>query len=134
MVTQEMIKEAIASYFAANNALDLEGFVNIFAEDAALYNVAETSPLVGRDAVRSVAEQSIAPFQETHVELERIFIAGNGAAVFYSGQATAKNGRRTRLEGIDVFEINERGKIQNIRFYLDLAAVMALFDEEAAME
>lgn len=134
MVTQEMIKGAIASYLAANNALDLESFVNAFAEDAALYNVAEISPLVGQEAVRRVAEQSLAPFQKMQVKPERIFITGNGAALFYSGQATLKNGREMHLEGIDVFEINEPGKIQSVRFYLDMAAVMALADEGTAVE
>ncbi|HET8842534.1 MAG TPA: hypothetical protein VFN35_13780 [Ktedonobacteraceae bacterium] len=45
-----------------------------------------------------------------------------------------KNGREMRLEGIDVFEINELGKIQSVRFYLDMAAVMVLADEGTTVE
>ena len=127
MISQEVIRTAITNYFAVNNALDVEGFVNAFAADASIYNAGEVSPLTGRDAIRQVAEQSLLPFQEGSVAIERIFIVENGAAVFYKGHLTAKNGRRAEIEGIDVFEINAEGKIQVIRFYFDPAPVLALF-------
>lgn len=129
MVSEKIILETITTYFAANNAQDVEGFVNIFAEDASIYNAGEVSPVSGREAIRQVAEQTLLPFQETNVSMERVFIADNGAAVFYTGQLTARNGRSAEIEGIDVFEINAAGKIQTIRFYLNPAPVLALFQE-----
>ncbi|QBD77492.1 nuclear transport factor 2 family protein [Ktedonosporobacter rubrisoli] len=127
MISQEVIKDTISAYFAANRAMDVEGFVAMFAQDAAIYNAGEVSPLVGLEAVRQVAIQSIIPFSKMEIEIKRMFTVGNGAAVFYSGAMTAKNGRSANVEGIDVFEINEQGKIQSIRFYIDLAAIVALF-------
>lgn len=128
MVSQEAILKTITAYFAANNALDIEGFVNAFAPDAALYNAGEVSPISGYEAVRHVAEQSLLPFQKMEIQIERTFIAGNGAAVFYTGFITAKNGKRVLAAGIDVFEINDDGKIQSIHFYFDPAPIMALFE------
>src|SRR5689334_20188867 len=110
MVSQEIIQAAITTYFAANNALDVDGFVNAFAEDASIYNAGEISPITGREAIRQVALQSLTPFQEGSVTMDRVFIVGNGAAVFYSGHLTAKNGRKANVEGIDVFEVNDEGK------------------------
>lgn len=133
MVSHESIRAAITAYFAANNARDVDGFVNAFAADAALYNVAETSPITGRDAVLQVAQQSLTPYREVSATIERIFISGNGAAVFYTGHLTAQNGRTAPIEGIDVFEINDEGKIQSIRYYLDPTLVIALFQDEAAL-
>jgi steroid delta-isomerase len=127
MASQEFILKTITAYFAANNALDVEGFVNAFAPDAALYNAGEVSPISGQEAVRQVAEQSLIPFQKMEVQIERTFIMGNGAAVFYTGSMTAKNGRRAQAAGIDVFEINDNGKIQSIRFYFDPEPIIALF-------
>jgi steroid Delta-isomerase len=127
MVSQEVILKTITAYFAANNALDVEGFVNAFASDAVLYNAGEVSPISGQEAVRQVAEQSLIPFQKMEVQIERIFIMGSGAAVFYTGSITAKNGRKAQAAGIDVFEINDDGKIQSIRFYFDPAPIAALF-------
>jgi steroid delta-isomerase len=129
MVSQEVILKTITAYFAANNALDVEGFVNAFAPDATLYNAGEVSPVSGQKAVRHVAEQSLLPFQKMEVQIERTFIAGNGAAVFYTGFITAKNGKRAQAAGIDVFEINDDGKIQSLRFYFDPAPIMALFED-----
>jgi len=129
MVSQEVILKTIAAYFAANNALDVEGFVNVFAPDAALYNAGEVSPISGQEAVRQVAEQSLIPFQKMEVHIERTFIMGNGAAVFYTGSITAQNGRKAQAVGIDVFEINEDGKIQSIRFYFDPTPIAALFQD-----
>jgi len=128
MVSEGIIRATIAGYFAANNALDVEGFVNAFAPDASLYNAGEVSPISGREAVRHVAEQSLLPFHHMNVAIERLFIMDNGAAAFYTGSITAQNGREAQIAGIDVFEINDNGKIQNIRFYFDPAPIMALFE------
>jgi steroid delta-isomerase len=126
MVSQEIIRSTITTYFAANTALDVEGFVNAFAPAASVYNAAEISPLIGLDAVRQVAEQSLVPFQELHARIERVFIIEDGAAVFYTADMTAKNGRKAQVEGIDVFEVNSDGKIQSIRYYFDQALMLAL--------
>jgi steroid delta-isomerase len=127
MTSEEVIQATITAYFAANNALDVEGFENAFAPDALLYNAGETSPISGREAVRQVAEQSLLPFQKMEVQIERCYIVGNGAAVSYVGQIVAHNGREAQIAGIDVFEINDDGKIQTIRFYFDPAPILALF-------
>lgn len=127
MILQELIRETIHAYFAANNALDVERFVAAFAPDAVLYNAAETSPLTGHDAVRRVAEQSLHPFSELNATIQNIFFAADGAAVFYTVHLTAKNGRTVTSEGIDVMEINSEGKIQTMRFYIDPAPIAELF-------
>src|SRR5690349_13766737 len=83
MVSQEVILTATTNYFAADNAIDVDGFVNAFAADASIYNAGEVSPLTGRNAIRQVADQSLLPLPEGSVAIERIFIVENGAAVFY---------------------------------------------------
>ncbi|GHO47058.1 nuclear transport factor 2 family protein [Ktedonospora formicarum] len=132
MVSQKVIRAAIEAYFSANNALDVEGFVNAFAPDASMYNVAEISPITGHEAIRQVARQMLLPCEETAVTMDKIFITGNGAAIFYSGHLTAKNGRTAQVEGIDVFEVNDEGKIQSIRLYFGPNPAVAALYEEAA--
>jgi steroid delta-isomerase len=127
MVSQEVIQTTITNYFAVNNALDVERFVNAFAADAAMYNVAEISPITGYDAIRQAAQQMLTPYSELNATINRVFISGDGAAVFYTAYLTAKNGRTATVEGIDVFEINSEGKIQTIRYYVDPTPVLALF-------
>lgn len=127
MVAQGVIQNTISNYFAANNGLDIERFVNAFTEGAVLYYAGPTSPMSGPEAVRQVAEQSLAPFSKLEATVQRIFFAEDGAAVFYRVQMTAKNGRSAASEGIDVMEITDEGKICAIRFYMDIEPLLALF-------
>src|SRR5690242_11665460 len=127
MVSQEIIQATITNYFAANNTLDVERFVNSFAAEAVLYYAGPISPVTGAAAVRLVAEQSLTPFSEMKATINHIFIAEDGAAVFYTVYLMAKNGRTATTEGIDVMEINGEGKIQSIRFYQDPEPVLSLF-------
>jgi steroid delta-isomerase len=126
MVSQEIIRATITNYFAANNALDVERFVDAFAADAALYYAGPISPITGTAAVRQVAEQSLTPFSEMKATINRIIFSEDGAAVFYTAYLTAKDGRTATTEGIDVMEITNEGKIQSIRFYVDPEPVLAL--------
>ena len=100
----------------ANNALDVEGFVDAFAPNAAMYNTPGAPPITGQDAIRQVAQRFMAPYREMNATQDRVFISGNGAAVLYSAQFTAKNGRTASVQGIDIFEVNDQGKIQVIRY------------------
>jgi steroid delta-isomerase len=127
MVSQEIMQTTITNYFAANNALDVERFVNSFAEDAALYYMGPISPITGSAAVRHVAEQSLTPFSKMKATINRVFFSEDGVAVFYTVDLTAKNGRTATTEGIDVMEINSEGKIQSMRFYQDPEPVRVLF-------
>ena len=127
MIAPEVIHATITSYFAANNARDVEAFVSVFATDAALYNISENSPIIGHEAIRQATQQLLDPYSELDATINRIFTSDNGAAVFYTAHLITKNGRSATVEGIDVFEMNEDGKIQAIRYYIDVAAALALF-------
>jgi ketosteroid isomerase-like protein len=127
MISQEIIRTTITSYFAANNALDVERFVNAFTADATLYYAGPISPITGTAAVRQVAVQSLTLFSKMQVTINRILFSEDGAAVSYTVHLTAKNGRTATTEGIDVMEINSGGKIQSIRFYMDQEPILALF-------
>jgi len=50
---------------------------------------------------------------------------GNGAAVRWSGRGLSRQGRKVHFEGIDVFEVNEAGKIQTLHAYWNPAEMVA---------
>jgi steroid delta-isomerase len=54
-----------------------------------------------------------------------VFVAGNGAAVKWTGRGTSTNGKEVKFEGIDVFEVAEDGKIQNVWAYWNPAEMIA---------
>jgi steroid delta-isomerase len=56
---------------------------------------------------------------------DQVFIAGNQAAVKWSGEGISKQGNKVRFEGIDIFTINEAGKIQTLHAYWNPAEMVA---------
>ncbi|MEP7153196.1 MAG: ester cyclase, partial [Nitrospira sp.] len=67
----------------------------------------------------------LAAFQTIDLKEDHIFLSGNRVAVKFTGRGTGKNGRNVVFEGIDVFEINQEGKIQTMWGFWDPAAMMA---------
>ncbi|NET85624.1 MAG: ketosteroid isomerase [Moorea sp. SIO1F2] len=126
---ETMSTEAIASvinvYFTNMAAMNPGGWVEIFAEDAVIYDPVGKPPInVSEDSEKFFGLLS-SFFNSFEISQEQIFIAGNGAAVKWRMQVSAKNGREATAEGISVFEINDDGKIQQVLSYWNEAEMMA---------
>ena len=125
MASNETIRAVVAEYFAALRAMDPAAWANTFAEDGITHDPVGTPPHQGREALRQFLQGILGMFQEAGLTEDDVFVAGNGAAVKWTGRGVAKNGRRVQFEGIDVFEVNEAGRIQTVKAYWDAAAVMS---------
>ena len=122
---REAIQKVVAEYFAAIRAMDVEGVVTTFAEDAVSYDPVGGPAIKGHTGIRQFFLGMTAAFEKAVLTEDHVFIAGNGAAVKWTGHGVGKNGRKVHFEGIDVIEVNEQGKIQNLWAYWDPAAMMA---------
>jgi steroid delta-isomerase len=115
----------IKAYFAAITALDAEQWVATFAPDGISYEPGNP-PLTGHDALRQFFNAiAAAGFASIEMKPDQIFPLGNEAAVKWSARGQGRNGRTVAFEGIDVFVINEAGKIQSVKAYWNPAALMA---------
>ena len=123
-MSPEIISRAVKDYFAATRAMDVEAWLATFAPDAVSYDPVGAAPTSGHDALRQFFEAIVGAFKKVGMSEDHVFIAGNGAAVKWTGQGKGKNGREVRFEGIDIFELNEEGLIQTIRAYWNPAEVM----------
>ena len=123
-MSTELIQKAVADYFAATRAMDAEAWVRTFAEDATSYDPA-APPATGYDALRRFFEGIAGAFSRVGLTEDNVFVVDGNAAVKWTGRGVGKNGREVVFEGIDVFEINEAGKIQTLRAYWNPAALMA---------
>jgi len=121
----DKISRAVRAYFLAIRAMDADGFANTFAEDGTTYDPVGTPGITGRDAIREFLQSICANFKTVGLTEDCVFVAGNGAAVKWTGKGTSTNGREVRFEGIDVFEVNEDGKIQTVRAYWNPAEMIA---------
>jgi len=121
----ERIQSVIAQYFAATRAMDLEAWVACFAENATSYEPTAPAPLQGHTALRQLFLGIAGAFQKVGMTEDHVFVSGNRAAVKFTGRGIGKNGREVIFEGIDVFEINDSGKIQTMWGYWSPADMMA---------
>ena len=124
-VAPDKISRAVRAYFLALRAMDAEAIANTFAEDGATCDPMGAPPMNGRAAVREFFASVFTNFKSVGLTEDSVFVAGSGAAVKWTGHGTSVNGKEVNFEGIDVFEVNEEGKIQNIWAYWNPAEMIA---------
>ena len=121
----EDVRKAISAYFAAVRAMDVEAWVATFAENGVSYDPVGAPPYKGHEALRQFFQGINETFEKLVLTEDHVFVAGNGAAVKWTCHGVGKNGRHVTFEGIDVFEVNEEGKIQTVWAYWDPASMVA---------
>jgi len=124
-VSADRVSRAVRAYFLALRAMDAEAFANTFAEDGTTCDPIGAPPITGREGIREFFQSICQNFKSVSLEEDSIFVAGNGAAVKWSGKGTSNSGKEVRFEGIDVFEVNADGKIQNLWAYWNPAEMIA---------
>ena len=124
-ISPDRVSRAVRGYFLAIRAMDPQAFANAFAEDGTTYDPVGTPGITGRQAIREFLESICQNFKTVGLTEDSVFVAGNGAAVKWTGKGTSSGGREVNFEGIDVFEVNQDGKIQTIHAYWSPAEMIA---------
>jgi steroid delta-isomerase len=124
-MTTESTPKVITDYFAATRAMDAAAWISTFAEDATSYDPVGAPPMQGHAALRQFFAGITGAFESVGLVEDHVFPSGKEVAVKWTGRGTGKNGRAVTFEGIDIFEINDAGKIQTVRAYWNPAAMMA---------
>jgi steroid delta-isomerase len=124
-MSPEVVSKAIKTYFAAIRAMDIPAIVNTFAEDAVSHDPVGAQPIEGHQKLTEFFQSITAAFKEVGLTEDQVFVAGTGAAVKWTGSGISKQGNNVRFEGIDVFEVNEAGKIRRLYAYWNPAEMVA---------
>ena len=124
MPTPAVIRKTVAAYFAAIRAMDVEAWIGTFAENATSHDPVGAVPIEGHKGLRQFYEQITMAYEKVGITEDEVFVAGNQAATKWLGQGVGLNGAAVTFKGIDVFEINECGKIQCLRSYWDPESLM----------
>jgi steroid Delta-isomerase len=131
-MTAEMVRKAVAAYFAALRAMDADAWVATFAQDGASQDPAGSPPVRGHAPLKQLAAKMWGPWEQVGLQEQEIFVVDNVAAVKWMGKGRAKNGRDLQFEGIDVITVNERGKIQLLQGYWDTSILAQVVAEPQA--
>ncbi len=123
-MSPETVSQAVRAYFAALRVMDRQAWVNTFANDAVSHDPVGAPPMVGHDSLGQFFDSVTAAFKKVGLTENDVFITGNSAAVKWTGHGISKQGRSVHFEGIDVFEVNEEGKIQTLHGYWNPAEMM----------
>lgn len=129
-MSSDAIRSVVAKYFAAFRTKDVEGWVACFGDNATSHEPAAPVPLQGHAALRQFFQGLGSTFKTIDLTQDHLFVRGNRVAVKFTGRGTGTNGRPVVIEGIDVFEFNDQGKIQTLWGYWDPAAMMAQLAKE----
>ena len=124
-MSPEVVSQAVKAYFETIRAMDQRAWVNTFAEDAVTYDPVGAPPTKGHQKLGEFFQTITAAFKEVGLTEDQVFIAGNGAAVKWTGRGVSKQGRTVHFEGIDVFAVNEAGRIQSLHAYWNPAEMVA---------
>ena len=124
-VSADRISRAVRAYFLAIRAMDPEAIASTFAEDGTTYDPVGSEGVTGRDAIREFFSSIYKNFKNVTLTEDSIFVAGDGAAVKWTGKGTSANGKNVNFEGIDVFEVDADGKIRTVRAYWNPAEMIA---------
>ncbi len=106
---------AVEAYIAAYGAGDLDGVVAVFADDAIVEDPVGSKPLVGKEAIRAFMAVGIG--MGARLSLQGPVRCAGDYAAFPFEVTLAIEGRKTRIEVIDVFAFDTAGKVREMRAF-----------------
>jgi limonene-1,2-epoxide hydrolase len=110
--------DLVRRFCAAWATLDIPKIMGFFTDDAVYHNM-PIQPIQGKDAIKSVIEQVVAPFERTDWEITHIVASGDVILTERVDRFISPE-RTVELPVMGIFEVRE-GKIAAWRDYFDLA-------------
>ena len=116
-MSRENIEKSVAAYFAAFEAMNPESWVKNFADDAVVYDPVGNPPSKPHQDYQKFFQLLSLTLEKLEISPDNVFVCGNSAAVKWTMRVTDKKGQTKTKDGISIFEINDEGKIAQVRAY-----------------
>jgi steroid delta-isomerase len=118
MPTIEQITTAVQGYVDSFNKQDKELFLSVLAEGVRQIDPVGSEPNVGRAALGSFWDTLFSSWQRIEFTVKDLIVTGDEAALsFHITQFAADAG--ADVDGIDVFQVDDAGRIVLIKGYSD---------------
>jgi steroid delta-isomerase len=121
----EQVRAVVDDYLASFPKKDRHAFLACFADDATQVDPVPSRPNVGKKAIGQFWDNIIAIADTLEPQLERVSVCGNHAAVVFTMKAQSGDGG-SAIEIVDIFEVDDDGKIASLHAYWDPAAIRPL--------
>jgi steroid delta-isomerase len=120
----ELCREAIRGYFEAIRAGEVEALVALFSPEVEFNDPVGTPVLHGHDGVRRFHKGLTRAWERLDMQVEAAFIRGQRGAAHWSAEGKSTSGKDIAFEGINLFEVDEAGKINRLEGYWDFEDVV----------
>lgn len=119
MPTNDQIRAAAHAYAESFVQRDRERFMAALADDVEQIDPVGSTPNHGKAALGSFFDTVMSSAERLDFEVRDLIVAGDEAAmVFHIVQHVADGGGLV-IDGVDVFRVNDDGKISSIKGYVD---------------
>ena len=125
MPTPEQVRAVVDDYLASFGTKDKEAFLACWADDATQIDPVPSPPNVGKEAIGNFWDGVSGLADKFEPQLERVHVCGNQAAVVFTMNARTGDGG-SAIDIVDIFEVNDDGKITSLHAYWDPADMRPL--------
>lgn len=111
---------AVLQFFRASQHADAATWAAAFADDGVFHDPVGTPPITGRDAIEAFIA-GILPNFEPFLGLtpHTAHTVGPHTAVSWTGAAVDRTGRPVNWAGINIFELDQHGRIREVKAYFN---------------
>jgi steroid Delta-isomerase len=119
MARPEQVQVAVDAYVAAYQENDRDAFLDAFATDGVIVDPVGTPPHAGREA-RGAFWDTVHQLTERMIfDVKDVVVCGNEAAMVFGIHASTGDAGIV-LDAVDIFEVDDDGKIASMRAYWDM--------------
>ena len=119
MPSREHILEAIATHIRAENALDKEAYLALFADDIVIEDPVGVNTTRGFEALERDFWASVVNAQPRLKQLHDPIVCGNEAIAFIEAEINHEGGRVTISPIVVHFTYDEAGKVRSLRSFMN---------------
>ena len=125
MPTPEQVRQAIDNHFRRWNAGEREAWIANFADHVVFHDPVGSPPKYGRAAAENSWDNSFTNGQAWTLELTRLVVCGDQAAITLRNHGRV-GGRDFTMEGIEVWTVDDSGRVSEVRAYFEPPADIVL--------
>ncbi len=119
MPTQQQVRAAVQTYVESFNHTDKAGFLETLAPTVELVDPVGSPSRTGKDALAGFWDAIFGVCTAVTIEQRSLFVTGDEAALLFHTIQQRKDGTELALDGVDVFRVDDAGKLATIRGYSD---------------